>query len=361
MKIAEKEYKREELMQHVGNISQVAGIKAYTLRDGRAKGVDAFDVKVGNGFNFTVLADRAMDIAWMEYNGMPVGYITKAGISNPQYYQSNSNEGLRNFYAGVLTTCGMSNVGPSEVSDDKELGIHGRLANIPAFNSFYETSWDKDELVMTMKGKMQEAVLFGENLILSREITAKTGQTTVVIKDEIENQSFQDTPFMILYHINLGFPLVSETSKLIAPIIKAVARDAEAAKGIENYDSFQAPTQNYAEQVFFHNVAAGEDGSTCAGIINEALNLGVCIKYNKNELPFLTEWKSMGQQDYVVGVEPGNCVPIGRNATRANGDLVILKPGEKRNITVEISVLTTKEEIENFKATAQKLKEQGKK
>ena len=103
------------------------------------------------------------------------------------------------------------------------------------------------------------------------------------------------------------------------------------------------------KQVFFHKVASDDDGNTCAGIVNESINLGYYIYYNKKELPFLTEWKMMGQQDYVVGLEPGNCVPIGRRATRDKGDLTILKPGDKKSITIEIGILTTWEEIQVYK------------
>ncbi len=36
-------------------ISQVAGIKHYELRSGRAKGTEAFDVRTGAGLAFTVV------------------------------------------------------------------------------------------------------------------------------------------------------------------------------------------------------------------------------------------------------------------------------------------------------------------
>lgn len=350
MNIFGREYTSEELKKWIGDISQIAGIKSYTLNEGKAKGVNALDIRTGSGLNFTVLPDRSMDIVWMDYKGLPIGYITKAGIVNPQYYQSNGYEWLRSFYGGVLTTCGLTHVGPPEKEGIWELGLHGRIANIPAFEVNHSTDWESNDLVFTIKGKMREAVLYEENLVLSRKIIARGGENKVTVFDEIENQGYEDTPCMILYHMNMGFPLVSEQSQLIAPIMKTDARDEDAVKGIDRFASFEAPTKGYVSQVFFHKPISDEDGTTCVGIVNELMSFGLYIRYNCKELPFLTQWKMMGCQDYVVGLEPGNCKPIGRNATRERGELEILKAGEKKLIKLELVVLSSHDEIQEYKS-----------
>ncbi|MDN5276173.1 MAG: hypothetical protein PWR01_138 [Clostridiales bacterium] len=355
MKLFGKTFTKDEIRQRVGHISQIAGIKVYTLKEGRAQGVDAIDVKTGSGLNFTVLPGRAMDIAWMEHNGRPIGFISKCGIVHPSYYHPYGYEWLRNFYGGVLTTCGLTHVGPPEKEGIWDLGLHGRVSNIPAEEVRHSTTWVGDELILTVEGKVREAVMFSDNLVLHRRIEAYGGENKVVIYDEILNEGYEDTPFMILYHMNIGFPVVDESSELVAPIIKAIPRDEEAEKGIERYNKFELPTPGYKEQVFFHELAEDDKGNTCAGIVNESINLGICIRYNKKELPFFTEWKMMGQQDYVVGLEPGNCVPIGRSAARQKGELEYLKPGEKRTISLEIEILTSREEIQAYKDYVRKM------
>lgn len=57
----------------------------------------------------------------------------------------------------------------------------------------------------------------------------------------------------------------------------------------------------------------------------------------------------MGQQDYVVGLEPGNCVPMGRSWAREKGVLEYLKPGQRKSVSLEIRVLTTWEEIQGYR------------
>ncbi len=350
MNIFGRHYTSEELKQRVGDISQIVGIKSYTLNEGKAKGVNALDVKTGSGLNFTILPDRSMDIAWMDYKGMSIGYITKAGIINPQYYQPNGYEWLRNFCGGVLTTCGLTHVGPPEKEGIWELGLHGRISNMPAFEVSHSTDWVGNDLVLTIKGKMREAVLYEENLVLSREIVARGGENRITILDEIENQGYEDTPCMILYHMNMGFPLVSEQSQLIAPIVKTDASDENIEKGNNQFATFQVPTKGYASQVFFHKLITDEDGSTCIGIVNEPIGFGFYIRYDYEQLPFFTQWKMMGCQDYVVGLEPGNCKPIGRKVTRKMGELEILKAGEKKVIKLELVVMSSYDEIQEYKS-----------
>lgn len=336
-----KEYSRDDLRQRIGDISQIAGIRSYTLNEGLAKGVDALEVRTGSGLSFTVLPGRAMDIAWLEYKGVPFGYITNTGVTHPQFYHPVGYEWLRSFCGGMLTTCGLTHVGPPETDGIWELGLHGRISNIPAMEVSHHMAWEGDDPVFRVEGRMRESVLYEENLVLMRRITARGGDSKLIIEDEIENQGYRDTPFMILYHMNLGFPLISENSRLIASIDRTSARDDDAEKGIGSFDHFEAPTPDYAAQVFFHELAADKVGNTSVAVVNDVLNIGFRLRFNRKELPYFTQWKMMGQQDYVAGLEPGNCTPTGRSAARKNGSLVMLKPGEKRNVRLELEILNT--------------------
>jgi hypothetical protein len=79
---------------------------------------------------------------------------------------------------------------------------------------------------------------------------------------------------------------------------------------------------------------------TCA-LINRRLGngLGLRLRYRLAELPFFTQWKMLGDREYVLGLEPGNCRPIGRAATRAAGELVELPVGAEAEMGFEIDVV----------------------
>ncbi|MFQ9623317.1 MAG: DUF4432 family protein, partial [Enterobacteriaceae bacterium] len=102
---------KSEIWSWIGDLSQVAGIKHYELRSGRAKGTEAFDVRTGAGLAFTVVKDRALDIAWASYKDTALSFITPNGVVAPAFFESQGNGFLRSFYAGLLTTCGLSYIG----------------------------------------------------------------------------------------------------------------------------------------------------------------------------------------------------------------------------------------------------------
>jgi hypothetical protein len=134
LKFFDKEYNFKELEKRVGDFSQLAGVKKYVFSNGRSKGVEAADIRTGSGLSYTILLDRAMDIAWAEYKGIPLAYMTQVGIVAPQYYETESNEWLRSFAGGLMTTCGLDNVGASCELGGVGYGQHGRISNLPGEN-----------------------------------------------------------------------------------------------------------------------------------------------------------------------------------------------------------------------------------
>jgi len=55
------------MLRYVDSFSQIFGIKEYTLSGGRAKAVKAFDVRNGSGLEFTLLADKCLDISQLSF------------------------------------------------------------------------------------------------------------------------------------------------------------------------------------------------------------------------------------------------------------------------------------------------------
>ena len=85
--IFNSEYKKQDIMKRVGDISQLADARQTMIMNGRGQGVKAVEAKTGGGLNFTVLTDRGMDIAWAEYKGVPLSHISKCGINSPAFFE----------------------------------------------------------------------------------------------------------------------------------------------------------------------------------------------------------------------------------------------------------------------------------
>ena len=342
-------FDKRQLLKYIGDFSQLLGVREYTLSGGKSQGVRAIDVRNGSGLEFTVLPDRCLDIAWLSFKGTNISYISKTGIVAPQYYNETGNEFLRNFAAGFLTTCGLMNVGPACTIQDDSFGLHGRISNTPGEQVSAGLEWIHEEPVIQIKGQMRESRVFGENLLLTRQITCLGGKNILVIEDRIENLGFRREPLMLLYHFNLGYPLLDEDAMLICPTNSTKARTAEAENGITTCSRFQSPTADYQEQVFFHDLKSDEQGNTFAALVNEKLKLGVAIRFNKNQLFNLAQWKQMGEGEYVLALEPCNNYITGREEALQQNQMEYLQPGEIREFRIEVEIMDGIEQIQQIK------------
>jgi len=354
-----RDWTKRELLERVGDLAQVAGVERFTLDEGVATGVKGARVRTGAGLEFTVLFSRGMDISHCSYKGIPLAWVSATGAAHPHAFDRDGGGGrgwLRTFHGGLLTGCGLSNAGAAHTDGDEPLGIHGQLSHIPAEDTGAWTEWEGDEATVFVDGTMREARVFSENLRLARRITADVGGNTLVVRDTVENAGFQTSPLMLLYHLNFGWPLVSEDTEIVyAANRPPEPRDAVAAPGLNRALRLDVPTPGYEEQCFFHDVKADEEGTATFLMINRALGLGVRIAYDQAALPHLTQWKMMGQGEYVCGIEPANCKVLGRATERAAGRLQTIAPGEERTFTASISVLDGVEQIEQAEAAVRAL------
>lgn len=284
-----------------------------------------------------------MDIGACKYQGTALAWEASPGASHPAYYEPQGLGWLRSFHGGLIATCGLTYAGAPTVDEGKELGLHGRISNTPASAVWVDGAWHGDEYEMWALGRMRETVVFGENLTLTRRISARLGQSSLTVRDRVVNEGCSTSPFMMLYHCNFGFPLVSEGTELLAPSKSVVPRDAAAAAGLQNYNRYEAPIDGYAEQVFYHEMTADKDGFVTVVLANRGFNngtgLGAYVKYRQAELPRFGQWKMVGAGTYVTGIEPANCGVEGRDKDRAAGTLQFLQPGEQREFVLEIGVL----------------------
>lgn len=350
VKLFGREYTKDELLAKVGDISQVGGVRAHTLEDGRERGVRAVDFRTGSGLEFSVSVDRALDISLAAFKGQSLAWRSPNQDVDPRFYEEPGTGWLRSFPGGLFVTCGLTQVGSPNVDDGEELGIHGRISNLPASNVYADGAWMEDgSYEMWVQGKVRQTIVFGENLELTRRISAKLGESKIWIHDKVTNLGYQTTPHMILYHFNAGFPVVDAGSRLVSTSMEYIPRDADAEEGKEEHGIFSDPIDGYREKVYYHNMAVDRDGYATTALVNPSFNggqgFGFYLRYPKAELPWLVQWKNMDKQTYVVGMEPGNCWVGGRAAERERGTLQFLEPGETREYHIEVGVLTSQADI----------------
>ena len=343
-------YTREELLSRVGSMDQLGGARRLRWEEGPEDAMLAAEMRTGSGLNLWVSPTRGLDVTHAEYNGIPLAWRSRTGDVHSAYFEPPGFGWLRGFVGGLITTCGLTYLGAPGPDREEDLGIHGRISYTAARNVLVDNDWDGDDYVMRVQGRLTESTVFGNTLVLTRCITARLGEPRFFVHDSVENRGREPSPFMLLYHVNIGFPLVHRESRLLLPTEHVEPRDEAAQVGREQFDRFEDPSPDYAERVYFHAMQPNSAGNAQAAIVNPGLRdgIGVYVRYDPRELPCFTEWKMMNSDEYVVGLEPGNCLPLGRAVERSEGRLRHLDPGEVQEFNLELGVLDGHQAIRSF-------------
>ncbi|MHB8062611.1 MAG: aldose 1-epimerase family protein [Ruminiclostridium sp.] len=331
------------LSKFVGNMQQLAGVRPFTYTEGRAEGLKAYEVKNGL-LSFQVMADKCLDISDCTYKGININFLSKPGLMGRNHFDTHGQEALRSIMGGLFFTCGLENICPPCADNDKEYPMHGRIRTTPAEHLSADAFWQADAYHIRISGEMREAELFGENMLLRRSIETIYGEKTIVVRDEIKNCAYRREVLMLLYHFNLGFPLLQENARLILPSKEVIPRDD--ISNTEWWNVMDAPIDNALEQVFTHKLIGDKEGNTFAALINDALQLGVLLEFNQRFLPNFMEWKSIASGDYVLGLEPANSSVLGRLDQKQKG-LHMIAPFDTENIELRITILDGNEDIES--------------
>ena len=316
---------------YIGHDSQVYGIEEHRLVGGKGDGMRLLEVNNGKGLELTVSLDRACDISRLRYRGINMSYFSPCGYVAPAYYESKGTDWLKSFTAGFLTTCGLQAVGSPCTDEGEELPLHGSIANTPAEQAY----WFEEEDALVVRAVVPDEVIFARKLRLIRELRVSLKENEFTIIDTIENTGDTTQPFEILYHMNMGYPLLDEDSVIEIPAVSVTPRDDHAAEDIENWMNMIKPQAGYVERCYYHKF---EDQGK-ASIFQPKLGQGLEISFDAKELDAFVEWKMMGVRDYVLGLECGNCYPDGRDVMRQTGMLKFLEPGESKTYVVKVKML----------------------
>ena len=290
-----------------GNTRQVRAAYELAFTSGREAGKNC--VLVQNGA-LEVLFNKsnALDITWVKYKGVKISFLSKDGL-NPGIC-----EFVGNFEGGFLYTCGMDNI--SNCVEGKPM--HGSMHYMPAEN--VAISYEGDAIVVS--GIVREAALFGKSLTMHRRFTVT--ERSITISDTVENEGFAPADYVLLYHVNYGYPFLDECLKLELDVEKTDARTEIAKKRFDERFSITYPLDVNDEDCYYHTMKTGN-----VKLENPELDIAVTMLYDASEFPITLQWKSMTSGDYALGIEP--------TLTRFDDfKMRTLLPSEKKDHKIEI-------------------------
>ena len=267
----------------ISNFWQIASVRRYTLTEGREKGLDVLDCDNGK-IRFLLNVSKACDIMQLYHEGQNMSFVSKNGFTKREIPFLNRFEG------GMLYTCGLDSVGGRDGFE-----LHGTFHNILA--EIVRAECNENEIVV--EAVIRDTALFGKNLVLKRKIFSAVGADSVTIQDTLVNEGYKDEEYCLLYHINIGYPMLDEGAKIIADVENYTPRTEYAEKNEATMYEMNAPVPNQEETCYFLKMRRSE-----ISLLNEKINKKLTVSYSGNTLPCFVEWKSMASGDYALGLEP---------------------------------------------------------
>ena len=297
----------------ISNLMQLASIRRYEMTEGTERGLRVLDCDNGK-LRFLLNESKALDVMQMYHKGENVSFVSKNGFTAREIAFENRFEG------GMLYTCGLDSVGAREGFE-----LHGThhltLARV--------TRAEVSEKGVLIEAEIRETALFGKNLVFRRRVFSQIGSDTLEISDTLENCGTREEEYCLLYHVNVGYPMLDAGAELIDDAEEVIPRTPWAAEHIGSRRAIGAAVANQEEMCYFLRLKTPR-----VTLKNAALGKRFTLEWSQETLPNFVEWKSMASGDYALGLEPCTTELDDRFS------FATIEKGEKRLFSLKLSVQT---------------------
>ena len=325
------------------------------------------EFNTGTGFRFRVAVDRGFDVAACEYRGASLAWMPPKGFVSPAHFEGGKVGWLRiSGLGGLFNSCGLVTIGNQQELDTSHYnygsrntdfyGIHDRIGITPAERFTFGERWEGDRCFLWAEGLVRQEVEYGENLSLSRRYEAELGTSHFSIVDTVSNDGSYETPHQLLYHMNIGWPVVDEGARLIASLPGGKPNILFGDDGSDpaTFREFTAPQPQFKAQGYESKPHTDADGWAATAVVNEGFDggrgIGAFLHYDTSTLPTFIEWRMMSERLYAVGMEPATNGFATLEELRSSGAPVMLQPGQSRTYRLEMGALGDRAAIAAFEA-----------
>lgn len=266
----------------ISNFQQIASARRSVLLDGKGKGIEIIDCDNGK-IRFLLNVTNALDVMQLYHEGQNVSFLSKNAFTNSE------RTFLRRFEGGMLYTCGLDSLGEREGFE-----FHGSLHNIPA--EIVVVKCDSDGILV--EGIVRDTTLCGPNLVLKRKIFSKINSEELEIEDTLINEGYKTENYCLLYHVNVGYPMLDSGAKIFAEEESCIPRTPYAEKRIDKRYEIGEDVED-DEACYFLTLK-----NPTVSLVNQKLGKQFNLSYSMQTLPCFVEWKNMCSGDYALGLEP---------------------------------------------------------
>lgn len=330
------------------------------LRSGTSTGVEMLTVH-GKRASFTVVPTRGMGIWRASSGGVDYGWDSPVrGPIHPSLVPLDEPSGIGwlTGFDELLVRCGLESNGAPEFDEKNRLRypLHGRIANTPA-ESLYVTV-DDDEGTIEIMGIVRESKLFFGNWTLTSIIRMQIDDDSIEIEDRVTNWADTSRDHQLLYHINVGAPVLESGAQLVVPAIEIVPKTKWSAERLESYDNYGPPQVGFAEQVYLMRTHADSESWSQVLLRSAAGDKGLGVRFDTSTLPYFVQWKNTaGPNDgYVTGLEPSTNFPNTRSFEEKHGRTVKVDPQSTVEYHLQLFLLSNSERVQQFEDETNSLK-----
>ena len=316
---------------------------------GAADQVEVIEVDTGPA-RVMILPSRGMSIwkvvskgVWFEWDSPVSGPVHPANV--PTF--DPSGLGWLEGFDELVVRCGLESNGAPEHDNAGHLiyPLHGRIGNLAASSLSIEI--DEASGRVEVIGEVIESRLFFKRLRMKSRIRMNAGSSDIQLLDDVTNDLSTPTTIQMLYHINVGTPVLGEGATLDVAIEELAPKDALSASEIDQWNTYAAPQSGYSERVYFARLQSDDAHETTAMLRSADGTKGLGVRFNTNGLPRFVLWKCTGAESdgYVTGLEPATNYPNTRSFEEQQGRVVKLGPGETTSFRVNLYPLTDKASV----------------
>ncbi len=180
-------------------------------------------VQTTSGFDVELLLGAGLDLGRTAYAGYPISWGTPLDAAWPPVRPA-SPDWLGRWHGGLLTTCGMRNVGAPSAG----WGLHGdhifrQASGVEAHHLEID-----GRPAVRLRGTVWDGPALGTVLELERTVVIFDDGPEVRVEDVLHNRSPQPECALMLYHLNLGAPFLTPSTHVVG-VDALSARDEDSA------------------------------------------------------------------------------------------------------------------------------------
>lgn len=309
-------------------------------------------INSGNGFRAVVAIDRGGDLVEASFGAVNLAYLSPNDYKPPNHAYHRDAEWLTGWPGGLMTTCGPGRMGEPRTEGGENVSLHGRFSSTPAaVLEVTNPNFAAGETEMRIALRIRDTRVFGPSIEITRTWRCDFGQAVLKLEDRVQNVGDELCAHGILYHINLGYPLLDEGARLVLSghATGACLYEGYSTQQLESLKNIPGPNEKFRgnrEGLIITEPTAGKDGWIRTGLINPQRTLGLEISYPPSVLPRLANWQHFGPRgSYATALEPFSGSLFGVALDDHPGADLWLSPGETRRYELQFRVCETAAEI----------------